>query len=114
LVIGAAVLGSRLASMSGMLRWGQGYSSARYYTIAWSVLLLGGAILAMNKFDIVPRNFLTERIIQVGSALEVILLSFALADRLNHEKRKRYSAQLIALNMERGGGNPRKPPRRQD
>src|SRR5690606_2253912 len=101
LLIGAAVLGISLAIISGIIRWGQGYSSARYYTIAWSVLLLGGVILAMNKFDLLPRNFFTENIVQVGSVVEVILLSFALADRLNNEKRKRYTAQLIALEHEK-------------
>ncbi|HVK99554.1 MAG TPA: diguanylate cyclase, partial [Dongiaceae bacterium] len=35
------------------------------------------------------------------SALEVILLSFALADRLNVEKRRRFEAQLQALENER-------------
>ena len=101
LLIGAAVLGISLAIISGIIRWGQGYSSARYYTIAWSVLLLGGVILAMNKFDLLPRNFFTENIVQVGSVVEVILLSFALADRLNNEKRKRYTAQFIALEHEK-------------
>jgi diguanylate cyclase (GGDEF)-like protein len=33
--------------------------------------------------------------------LEVILLSFALGERLNHEKRERFEAQITALNHER-------------
>lgn len=101
LLIATAVVGISLSIFAGLIRWSQGYSSARYYTIAWSVLLLGGVILALNKFDFLPRNFFTENIIQLGSALEVILLSFALADRLNSEKRKRYNAQLIALEHEK-------------
>jgi diguanylate cyclase (GGDEF)-like protein len=64
-------------------------------------VLLGGVILALNKFNIIPRNFFTENAIQLGSVLEVILLSFALAERLNHEKRERFEAQITALNHER-------------
>jgi diguanylate cyclase (GGDEF)-like protein len=100
-LIGIAVVGISLSIYSGILRWGQGYSSARYYTIAWSSMLLGGVILALNKFNIIPRNFFTENAIQLGSVLEVILLSFALAERLNQEKKERFEAQITALNHER-------------
>ncbi|UXD87185.1 sensor domain-containing diguanylate cyclase [Thalassolituus hydrocarboniclasticus] len=101
ILIATAVLGIGLAIYSGILRWSQGYSSARYYTVAWSSMLVGGAILAMNKFNIIPRNVFTENIIQFGSALEVILLSFALADRLNQEKRERFEAQITAFEHEK-------------
>lgn len=100
-VIGWAVLGISLAVTVGMYRWLHGDSSAKYYCIAWYTLLIGGVILALNKFDIIPRNLLTENATQLGSALEVILLSFALADRLNTEKRKRFEAQLQSLENER-------------
>jgi diguanylate cyclase (GGDEF)-like protein len=100
-LIGIAVVGISLSIYAGILRWGQGYSSARYYTIAWSSMLLGGVILALNKFNFIPRNFFTENAIQLGSVLEVILLSFALGERLNQEKRERFEAQITALNHER-------------
>ncbi len=100
-LIGLAVLGITLVIYTGILRWGQGFNAARYFTIAWSSMLLGGAILALNKFNIIPRNTFTENAVQLGSALEVILLSFALADRLNQEKRERFEAQITALNSER-------------
>ncbi|OUS40597.1 hypothetical protein A9R00_05210, partial [Oleispira antarctica] len=101
LIIPVAVVGISLMIYSGIMRWNQGYSSARYYTIAWSSMLLGGVILALNKFTIIPRNFFTENAVQFGSAMEVILLSFALADRLNQEKKERYEAQVSALESER-------------
>lgn len=100
-LIVAAVVGICCAIYGGILRWSQGYSSARFYTIAWSSMLLGGVVLALNKFDFLPRNFFTEYAVQVGSALEVILLSFALADRLNQEKRERFEAQLAAFEHEK-------------
>jgi len=92
-MIGAIVLGVR--------RWAEGFVAARYYTIAWTSFLLGGIVLALNKFNIIPRNFFTENSLQIGSAMEVILLSFALADRLNQEKRERYEAQISALEHEK-------------
>lgn len=100
-LIGIAVCGISLVIYTGILRWSEGFNAARYFTIAWSSMLIGGAILALNKFNIIPRNFFTENAVQLGSAMEVILLSFALADRLNQEKRERYEAQITALNHER-------------
>lgn len=95
-----AVLAILVAIPVGILRWSEGDSAAKYYTIAWSTLLMGGIILAMNKFNFLPRNGLTENATQLGSALEVVLLSLALADRLNSEKRARYQAQQSALENE--------------
>ncbi len=100
-LITTTVVGIALAIYGGLWRWSQGYSAARYYTVAWSSMLIGGAILAMNKFNIIPRNMFTENIVQFGSALEVILLSFALADRLNQEKRERFEAQIAAFEHEK-------------
>ncbi len=100
-VIGWAIIGIAFAIVIGMYRWMSGDSSAKYYCIAWYSMLIGGVILALNKFDILSRNFFTENAAQLGSALEVILLSFALADRLNVEKRRRFEAQLQSLENER-------------
>ncbi len=100
-LIVTAVMAISSALYVGILRWGQGFSAARYYTIAWSSMVFGGVILALNKFNLLPRNFFTENAIQIGSAMEVILLSFALADRLNQEKRDRYEAQTSALEHEK-------------
>ncbi|MDF1763893.1 MAG: diguanylate cyclase, partial [Oleibacter sp.] len=89
-------------------RWYEGYQPARYYTIAWSTFLLGGVILALNKFNIIPRNLFTEHALQIGSAMEVMLLSFALADRLNTEKRDRFEAQQEALKLEKTASKAQK------
>lgn len=96
-----AILSVMLALVIGVYRWLQGHTSARYYVIAWSTILAGGVVMALSKFDIISRSFLTENVVQIGSAIEVILLSFALADRLNQEKRQRLNAQITALENEK-------------
>ncbi|GAA3926366.1 sensor domain-containing diguanylate cyclase [Litoribacillus peritrichatus] len=85
----------------GIYRCIQGDISARYFTVAWTSMLFGGIVLALNKFTVLPQNIITESATQIGSALEIILLSIALADRLNQEKRKAFAAQLAALEHER-------------
>lgn len=84
-----------------VVRWIKKDAAARYYTLAWVFMLFGGIVLALSKFTMLPRNLLTENATQVGSALGVILLSVALADRLNREKKRSFEAQQQLLKQER-------------
>jgi len=59
----------------------KGYRPARLFLIAWATLLIGTFIYASVSFGLLPKVFITEYGIQIGSALEMILLSFALAYR---------------------------------
>lgn len=59
----------------------RGYAPARVFLLAWAFLLMGTALYASVSFGLVAKNFLTEYGIQIGSAMEMILLSFALAYR---------------------------------
>lgn len=85
----------------GLIMWNRGGSSARYYTVGWSAVLMGGAAIGMNKLGLIQPGLLSENTLQVGSSLEVILLSFALAERINEERRMRAKAQDVALHTER-------------
>jgi diguanylate cyclase (GGDEF)-like protein len=55
------------------------------------------ALGALRNFAIVPTHFLTVNGLHVGLALDVVLLSFALADRINTMKREKDAAQAEAL-----------------
>lgn len=87
--------------MLSIVRWVEKDPAARYYTFAWGFMMLGGIVMAMSKFTMLPRNLLTENATQVGSALGVILLSIALADRLNKDKKRVFEAQQQLLQEER-------------
>lgn len=84
-----------------IVRWRRGDVYARFYTVAWSSMLLGGVVLALSKFQLLPQNFFTEYATQIGSAVEVILLSFALVARINEERRLRFRAQQEIFAAER-------------
>lgn len=63
--------------------------AARYFVIAWATYLIAGSIYVFMIIGFLPVNAFSTYAIQVGSAIEVILLSLALADRINslkHEK----------------------------
>ena len=94
------VLGSSLSVLGlyiGFDLWRKGHAIARYFSIAFTCLFVGVLLFVLNKFGVIPRNIVTERAIQLGALLEVFLLSLALAERINRERRKRYAAQNIAI-----------------
>ena len=71
--------------------------AARIYLLAWSVFLLFGIAFALRNHGIVPANFLTLRGPEFGSLLGMLLLSYALADRIQTERRDKEAAQAQAL-----------------
>lgn len=99
--IGIAVFMILVSLLLGVILWISGYTAARFYTLSWLAMLLGGAALALNKIGVLPRNPLTENALQIGSVVEMLFLSFALADRLSTEKSVRFDAQLKALKHEK-------------
>ncbi len=96
-----AALGCSSMLVVGVVRWIKRDQAAKYYAVAWFFMLFGGIVLALSKFTVLPRNLLTENATQVGSAIGVILLSVALADRLNQEKLRAFEAQQKLLSEER-------------
>jgi diguanylate cyclase (GGDEF)-like protein len=82
---------------AGILCLQRGYRAARFFLIAWSMLLLGLVMHSLRIVGLAPTNLLTVHAIQIGSALEMLLLSFALADRINTLKRETEAAQALAL-----------------
>ena len=62
-----------------MLR--RGYKPARLLLLAWSLFLAGTTAFTLLAFGLVPQNFWTLNGVQIGSALEMLLLSLALGSR---------------------------------
>ncbi|HRE18423.1 MAG TPA: diguanylate cyclase, partial [Rhodocyclaceae bacterium] len=95
------VLFTALAVSVGLLSWRRGNPSARLFLLAWLILLIGAFAMALRTLNLVPTNAFTLYGMQFGSALEMLLLSFALADRINHTRREKLAAQAEALAAER-------------
>lgn len=58
-----------------------GYKPAWLFLMAWSVFLLGTGMFTAIAFTLLPKVFITEYGVQIGSALEMLLLSVALGYR---------------------------------
>ena len=81
--------------------WRRGHPGARYLLLAWAVLLVAVSVQALRNFALIPTTVITSNLLQIGSLLEMLLLSFALADRIQTERRAREKAQMEALRAER-------------
>lgn len=71
----------------------RGYAGARYFMAAWALLLLGVVVLTLHNTGVLPSNAFTSNAVLIGSALEMVLLSFALGDRINVARRFKEQAQ---------------------
>ncbi len=71
--------------------------SAWFFVAAFAALMLGGVLTALRSFGFLPTNFLTVNGLQFGSALEMILLALAMADRFDALRKEKASAQSKAL-----------------
>ncbi|WP_460046767.1 sensor histidine kinase [Pseudomonas sp. S2_H01] len=78
----------------GIVAWLKGRRVARYFIFAWSAFLIGGVINATMLLGHLPNNFWTMYASQIGSVVEVALLSLALADRINTMRERQ--AQIMA------------------
>ncbi len=75
----------------------RGYVPARFFLIASSVLIGSIFVHALRIVGVLPGNFFTFNSLQFGMGLQIVLLSLALADRINTIKREKEQAQEEAI-----------------
>ena len=75
----------------------KGHKAARFFLIAWSALLAAAAIGAARNFGWIPTNTFTYYILQIGSAIEMLLLAMALADAMRIERAQHEQTQQASL-----------------
>ncbi len=74
---------------------------ARWYVISWSIFLTGCFLALSQRLQILPSNIWTTYGIQVGSVLEFLLFSFALAERIKILQEKVQKEQSRVLEIEK-------------
>jgi len=92
-----AIIAVFFVVFTGIFSIRQRYRPARYFLIAWAGFLVGVTAISLKNFGLVPRIFLTEFGMQIGSSMEVMLLSFALADRIKQMKAEKEKALQLQL-----------------
>ncbi|PCI43117.1 MAG: hypothetical protein COB51_12005 [Moraxellaceae bacterium] len=91
------ILISPTAFIVGILLAKQGYRNARFFSVSWLPLLVGTCLAALNKAGIIPINFFTDNALPLGSAIEVVLLSIALASRITTLKEEQINSKRSEL-----------------
>jgi serine phosphatase RsbU (regulator of sigma subunit) len=86
-----------LILISAIICYRMGMNTAKYFLVAFSLLILGILAALFKNFGILPRVFLTEYSIQMGSAIELIMLSLALAENVKLLKSEKEEAQNLLL-----------------
>ena len=84
---------------TGILVYRKNYRPALFFTISWSCFLISVIIFILKDVGVLPPTFLINNSILIGSGLEAVLLSFALADRINILKREKETSQAEALSI---------------
>ena len=88
-----AVTGVLLMVLTGFVTIKRDFAGARFFVMAWTALLAGVVLLSLHNTGVLPSTPLTRHSLLIGSALEMVLLSFALADRINVARRFKEQAQ---------------------
>jgi two-component system, sensor histidine kinase and response regulator len=79
----------------------RGLRGARLFAGIFLVFLLATVTANLRRYGIVPSNIFTINGMQIGSAIEMLLLAYVLADRFNVIRSDREAAQAEALEAQR-------------
>ncbi len=77
----------------------QGQKSATFLLIAFTAFLLSVTVFALKEFGVLPHTLWTRFAMPVGSIVQLVLLSIALADRINQLKKESSKAREAQLRV---------------
>ena len=77
----------------------QGQKSATFLLIAFTAFLLSVTVFALKEFGVLPHTLWTRFAMPVGSIVQLVLLSIALADRINQLKKESSKAREEKLRV---------------
>ncbi|SMF30845.1 7TM diverse intracellular signaling domain-containing protein [Pseudobacteriovorax antillogorgiicola] len=80
------LIGPPILLGTAILTYLRGYKPARLYIIGFTTFLTGVTYNLLGSFSIVEESFLTQFGMPIGSAIEVLLTSLALGDRIKIEQ----------------------------
>lgn len=101
----SGVAGGVLLIVVSYLVGKKGYKPAYFYFGAWIFFLVGIIVFSLRNFAVLPYTTLTTYAIYIGSAIEAILLSTALADRINSLRKEKEESQAYALKISQENEN---------
>lgn len=92
---GMVLMGVAVCSTVSLLR--RGSRPALFVAVSYAVLCAGVALYYLRVLGALPPGPITEYGLEVGSAVQVLLLAFGVADRMNTLKAQKLQAERDAL-----------------
>ncbi|MBF0353575.1 MAG: response regulator [SAR324 cluster bacterium] len=83
----------------GVLSWLKGVRTAYYFLLSTIVLMLGIILFTLKSVGLLPSTFWTEHSAQIGGLIQLLLLSFGLADRINQMRDATAKAQEESIRI---------------
>lgn len=83
---------------AGFVVMKQDYAPAKFYLVGFGAYMLGLLSLILSDLHIIPMNTFTHNAMQLGSAIEAVIFSLAIGDKINRFKKEKEIAQEQALN----------------
>lgn len=74
------------------------YRPAYYFLLAWFLFIAGAVLMMLRAQQILPSNFITQYGVQIGAAIQMVLLSLALSDRISMIQEERELALENQIN----------------
>ncbi|WP_326534073.1 sensor domain-containing diguanylate cyclase [Pseudorhodoferax sp.] len=95
-------LGTPLILAAGLRAWLRGYRAARFFVLATMASLTGSFVTALTVSGLLPYTFVHFHAAEFGILVDVVLLSLALADRINllHQQRRAAQAQATRQRLQ--------------
>jgi signal transduction histidine kinase len=93
-------IGTILFMITGVVCRIKGNKTANFFIAAWTFYFVGGLLLTLRNSGVFEFNFWTTHFVEIGGALETIIIAFALGDQYRRFKKEKEDAQLMALKVQ--------------
>jgi diguanylate cyclase (GGDEF)-like protein len=85
----------------GIWLWIKGVLLARFYTLAWTALLISGFMASLDNLNLLKLNIPSHYLLMLGATIETFLVALILALSYSQQRQKMFDAQELSLNKER-------------
>lgn len=90
-----------LALIAGFALWLKGRYEARFFVLGWCVFLGAAALFAAASLGYIRYSLEIRYALEAGVVVQLVLLAFALADRINHERQLRQALEEQSRHYQR-------------
>lgn len=86
--------------ITSILVYRKGNNYAIYFFFAWFAYAAGGILIVLRNLQVIPFNNLSTHAPEIGSALEVVLIAFALGEKYKRAKKESEMLQQQIIEMQ--------------